>query len=59
MTSILRIDGARLTLKRTASGQNVSFQIEQHPNVAAMRWRDVILIQASFAARYSAAVGWL
>jgi len=29
----------RLTLKRTASGQTVLFQVEQNPNVAAMRWR--------------------
>jgi hypothetical protein len=28
-----------LTLKRTASGLNVSLQIQQNPNVAAMRWR--------------------
>jgi len=48
-----------LTLKRTASGHNASFQIEQSPNVAAMRWRGLILIQASFAASCSAAVGWL
>jgi|SRR5215510_12439698 len=41
----------RLTLKRTASGHTVSFQIEQSPNVAAMRWRAMILIQASSAAR--------
>jgi N-acetyl-gamma-glutamylphosphate reductase len=28
----------------------VPFQLEQSPTVAAMRWRGVILIQASFAA---------
>jgi hypothetical protein len=29
----------RLTLARTASGYNAAFQIEQSPNVAAMRFR--------------------
>ncbi len=28
-----------LTLPRTASGQNAPFQVQQNPNVAAMRWR--------------------
>ena len=46
-----------LTPPRTASGHNAAFQLQQNPNVAAMRWRGLILIQASSAA--SAAVGWL
>jgi hypothetical protein len=49
----------RLTPPRTASGHNETVQLEQRPNVAVMRWRGLILIQASFAASYSAAVGWL
>jgi hypothetical protein len=31
-----------LTLPRTASGHNAPFQIQQSPNVAAMRWRGLL-----------------
>jgi len=48
-----------LTPPRTASCPNAPFQVEQNRKRAAMRWRALILIQASFAASWSAAVGWL
>jgi hypothetical protein len=35
-----------LTLPCTASGQTVPFQILQRPNVAAMRWRDGLAVNA-------------
>jgi hypothetical protein len=31
-----------LTVQRTASGHNVTFQLMQKPNVAAMRWRGLL-----------------
>jgi hypothetical protein len=34
--------GTRLTPRRTASGHTVPFQLEQKPNVAAMRWRGLL-----------------
>jgi transposase len=49
---------SRLTPPRTASGQNVALSDFAVPTVAALRWRGLILIQASLAARCRAAVGW-
>ena len=37
-SDLLQIKG--LTPSRTASGHTAPVQIEQHPNVAAMRWRE-------------------
>jgi len=33
------LSGSTLTLPRTASGHTAAFQIQQSPNMAAMRWR--------------------
>jgi hypothetical protein len=35
-----RISAFHHIAPRTASGYNLAFQIQQHPNVAALRWRD-------------------
>src|SRR5262249_38037787 len=43
----------RLTPPRTASGPHAALRLFHSRNWAAMRWRAVILIQASFAARGS------
>ena len=49
----------QLTPPRTASGQTAALRCLHRPNVAALRWRRVILIQVSLAASCRAAVGWL